>query len=592
MTKTRDLADLGGGFIQEGTGAVQRTVESKLQDVVSVLDFIPQSEHAAIKAGTSTYDATAAIQAALNSGTPIILIPPGTYRITGVTVPSTVLEIRGLGKPTINVVAASNAAGFTVAQYYVRIHNLIIKSTGTNVDGLSTKGIVFGSDSVAAGYCWAESLELWNFSGRGIQVKRSIYMGLADISCRNCYYGISIETAGAVVTTTTSIDRCYVTGSVRGINLDACVVGTIKDAVLEYSGDGTTADGALHIVGGRNIAVLNSYFEANGRNLVIISGSATFINAELGTAASADVIDQSALGASDRGYTTIRSNGVTTRKNTIETVGDKWSVTLSNGTTNVLNCFDSGRFVVGTDTDSGFHEVQRSGISETSALFAFSTSGSNYPVVVYGVTGAGANGGAAAILVGKGSVTNRSINAGGTVNANGADYAEYMRKAGNFTIAKGAICGITADGLLTNMFSDAVSFAVKSTSPSYVGGDDWGTEEIIGARPILKAKTEDEFDKDFDDRKAVYLQELTAWEGRLEEERQKVDRIAFAGQVPVNVTGATPGQYIVPSATKDGGISGIAKGEAELTLAEYMQAVGKVIAIEDDGRARIIVKVA
>jgi hypothetical protein len=27
MTKTRDLADLGGGFIQVGSGAVQRTVE-------------------------------------------------------------------------------------------------------------------------------------------------------------------------------------------------------------------------------------------------------------------------------------------------------------------------------------------------------------------------------------------------------------------------------------------------------------------------------------------------------------------------------------------------------------------------------------
>jgi len=27
MTKTRDLADLGGGFIQAGSGVVQRTVE-------------------------------------------------------------------------------------------------------------------------------------------------------------------------------------------------------------------------------------------------------------------------------------------------------------------------------------------------------------------------------------------------------------------------------------------------------------------------------------------------------------------------------------------------------------------------------------
>jgi len=29
MTKTRDLADLGGGFIQAGSGAVKLTVEAK-----------------------------------------------------------------------------------------------------------------------------------------------------------------------------------------------------------------------------------------------------------------------------------------------------------------------------------------------------------------------------------------------------------------------------------------------------------------------------------------------------------------------------------------------------------------------------------
>jgi hypothetical protein len=155
---------------------------------------------------------------------------------------------------------------------------------------------------------------------------------------------------------------------------------------------------------------------------------------------------------------------------------------------------------------------------------------------------------------------NRSINAGGSVNATGADYAEYMTKAGNFEIAKGDVCGVTADGKLTNVFTAAIGFVVKSTDPSYVGNDVWG------------------IDIENDEQR--------------EAAREKVDRIAFAGQVPVNVTGATPGQYIVPVSTEDGGITGIAKDEGDLTLAEYMRAVGKVIATEDDGRARIIVKVA
>jgi hypothetical protein len=77
MTKTRDLATLGGGFIQTGTGAVQRTVEAKLKDVVSVKDF------GAV--GDGVADDTAAFNAALSASASmnVIYVPPGsTYRIT------------------------------------------------------------------------------------------------------------------------------------------------------------------------------------------------------------------------------------------------------------------------------------------------------------------------------------------------------------------------------------------------------------------------------------------------------------------------------------------------------------------------------
>jgi hypothetical protein len=207
--------------------------------------------------------------------------------------------------------------------------------------------------------------------------------------------------------------------------------------------------------------------------------------------------------------------------------------------------------------------------------FLLAQFGSNYPARVYEAGAAGQNSAATQLNLHQNSATGRSINAAGTINASGADYAEYMVKASDFTIAKGAVCGVTADGLLTLNYADAVSFVVKSTNPSYVGGDTWGSEDVVGSKP------------EADDADA-----LVQWEADLEASRQTVDRIAFAGQVPVNVMGATPGQYIVPVEAADGGIEGVAKNETDMTLAEYMRAVGKVIAIEDDGRARLIVKVA
>ena len=179
----------------------------------------------------------------------------------------------------------------------------------------------------------------------------------------------------------------------------------------------------------------------------------------------------------------------------------------------------------------------------------------------------------AALWVGRSSTNGRGLNAGGTINASGADYAEYMTKAGDFTIAKGDVVGIDANGKLTNVFADAVTFVVKSTDPSYVGGDTWGSKEALGVtKPIDEAS---QAEKD-------------AFDVALEAARQRVDRIAFAGQVPVNVTGATAGQYIIPM-NDNGAIKGQAISNP--TFEQYQIAVGKVIATEADGRAKIIVKV-
>ena len=238
------------------------------------------------------------------------------------------------------------------------------------------------------------------------------------------------------------------------------------------------------------------------------------------------------------------------------------------------------------------------------------------------------------MYVGKNSTTSRSINVPGTVNTMGNDYAEYIFKSSACGIvAPGQIVGITADNKVTDKWADAVMFSIKSTAPSFVGGDSWASD--VGQRPSPQAgpeptqplRREDvvtqqpvpgtnppEFedvvtepgdtDEEWAEKQATYTAALAAhniavqqdaeamatFDAALEVERQKVDRIAIAGRVPVNVQGAQPGDYIVP--VQNGtGIKGIAVHEDELSMKQYWRAVGRVISIEPDGRAYVMVKV-
>jgi len=258
----------------------------------------------------------------------------------------------------------------------------------------------------------------------------------------------------------------------------------------------------------------------------------------------------------------------------------------------------SGNLLVGTTTAAGVLDVEKAVAAEGEVYCIMRNNNGTKinSLVVNSVATQSYNTAVAALWVGRASANGRGLNAGGTINASGADYAEYMTKAGNFTIAKGDVVGIDAQGKLTNVFDNAVSFMVKSTDPSYVGGDTWGTPEALGLsvpeKPSQRQATEEveaETDEEFAVRFAQYEADKDAFDAALEAARQRVDRIAFAGQVPVNVTGATAGQYIIP--VND---NGAIKGEAvsNPTFEQYQIAVGKVIAIESDGRAKIIVKVA
>lgn len=236
----------------------------------------------------------------------------------------------------------------------------------------------------------------------------------------------------------------------------------------------------------------------------------------------------------------------------------------TNGTER-MRIVSSGNMLLGTDTDDGFRmHVTASGSSEGNVsggkCFYSENSGGGGNFFIFVGTGYGVSTTGAVSWVQKNSVTSRSINCSGTVNASGNDYAEYMKKADSCgTINKGDVCGVDSSGKLTDVFNNAISFVIKSTNPSYVGGDTWAADN------------------------------LNLTEEEIETERQKYDRIAFSGQVPVNITGSfNVGDYVYPQANGTN-IEAVAK--ANPTFEEYQLCVGKIWATEDDGRPLVAVKI-
>lgn len=253
------------------------------------------------------------------------------------------------------------------------------------------------------------------------------------------------------------------------------------------------------------------------------------------------------------------------------------NMTFFTDTLERMRITSAGYVYLGPGYGASCHRINIAVPQASPVLTVSGYNGSNNDTAIfYGVNGASGNAAATAIWVTTNSSTGRSINAGGTVNTGGSDYAEYIEKAVTDNINKGDIVGIDINAKVTNIFADAISFAVKSTNPSYVGGDLWA--ESIGKRPL---KTTDQTEEEF----APILAEF---EIKLEEARSKVDRIAFSGQVPCNVYNAQVGDYIIPI-NNNGKISG--QAVTNPTFEQYQISIGKVWKIMEDGRAWVAVKI-
>lgn len=258
-------------------------------------------------------------------------------------------------------------------------------------------------------------------------------------------------------------------GAIDGTTLGATTRAAIKGTTIDASGD-ITGSGSLGL--GVTLSATNKKTIEAGFNGVTLTGAAT------GT-----------LHLSSNSYNV---SGAQKYANTAATglivLSDDVFQYLKAGSGTAGSTI-TWSTVLATSAAGAFSVSGASNSSAGNLVASFQGSGGGLGVQIYeGVNGSSAAGSNTVMKVGQMTSTGRSIGAAGTINASGADLAEY-RLTGDIRlpVAKGQVIGYQADGKVTDKWSLSVLQArwqIKTTNPHVVGGDTWGTEEIVGKRPV------------------------------------------------------------------------------------------------------------
>ena len=287
-------------FTQAGASGVARTVDSKLKDTVSVLDFIPETEHANIKAGTSTYNAAANIQSALTASKSVY-VPAGTYLLnSGVTVVSnqilfgdgaasilkanastvtilntgntsakTNITIKDLCVDGSSLQATSGISGHRVS--YFNVLNVVVQNFGTINSGNLTTDVNHGGMGITIQASSDVGSETDNIIIRNVRVKNiagggnikgdgiyidsyrpggvNSYVNAVIDSCwvstcgRNCYTvaGGPAGGAGLGIPFNVKISNCYAEKSaLSGLDIEAGSDVVVTACTFKQCGNDTT----------------------------------------------------------------------------------------------------------------------------------------------------------------------------------------------------------------------------------------------------------------------------------------------------------------------------------------------------------------
>jgi hypothetical protein len=346
-------------FTQSGTGAVARTVDSKLKDVVSVKDF------GAV--GDGTTDDTAAIQAAIDSlpsGGGHVYIPRGLYLVdpaTGINVVEG-LTLSGAGRLNTQLVADTNGGAVIKRQFndsaansylrHVTIRDLgiILRHPATaaeaNYDQVAiqlrhiTRSLVEDvyignypqgvSSALTAPTSQANARQGYGISIGSTSASDTAYAGGEVNTCRNVLcngvrYGITLDNS--------TFDTPYGGSAAYGCVIDSCEVSIAEVAISQYgqygSGctfsnnviqsidqmNGSVATAYSYLIEGKEHIIHGGYHEAPNTDYELYLGSSSARNRILPW-----LTDDGTVSDNGSGNVIERISGTT----------DKWSLKINN----------------------------------------------------------------------------------------------------------------------------------------------------------------------------------------------------------------------------------------------------------------------
>jgi len=255
------------GFIQSGSGAVATTVQAKLRESVSVLDFGADP--------TGVADSTSAFTAAIATGAAIINMPAGTFKISSTLTISRQVQLIGSGAGEVD-----GTAGTSTTTINYTGTGVAISLIGANVNGIDNMhlsdfhivGTVSSDGGLLVGDAWSghpfndgfvvdSSFINLSFNGftkvnaYGMRVRNVLNSYFRNLHPKNCYDGLLLNG----IITTLSFHNSWFRSSVRnGFRIDADGTnGQISNVVLNDCTSEANGEAGLYLSG--QIAALDFY---------------------------------------------------------------------------------------------------------------------------------------------------------------------------------------------------------------------------------------------------------------------------------------------------------------------------------------------